>query len=74
MTESERICRVIGQALTRNEVIACAFLESRGYGFGVQFHRDDCTKVAADTYLREVAVSQATLVYDLSSRTWRKRA
>lgn len=74
MTESEKLCRVMRLALTRNEVVACEYLESRGLRFGREFMRDDCQKIAANEYLALIERAQATLVYDLSSRSWRKRA
>ena len=47
MTETERICRLIGFAMTRAEMFAAEYLESRGLRFCVDFGRDNCIDKAA---------------------------
>lgn len=54
MTHAEDICRVAGIVLTRREVYACAFLESRGLQIYKHFTRENCEQQAGSLWTREL--------------------
>lgn len=47
MSETERICRLIGMAMTGAERYACEYLERHGLRFCVHFGRDNAIDKAA---------------------------